>query len=52
MYRTLDRIRRFQREHSSAQSRGRWAYTKRLNIELGRKIAGAIVKMQKRTMQM
>ena len=44
MYRTLGRIRRFQREHSSAQSRGRWAYTKRLNIELGRKIAGAIVK--------
>ncbi|URW86327.1 hypothetical protein M5E86_00445 [Blautia wexlerae] len=37
MYRTLGRIRRFQREHSSAQSRGRWAYTKRLNIELGRK---------------
>ena len=44
MYRTLGRIRRFEREHSSAQSRGRWAYTKRLNIELGRKIAGAIVK--------
>ncbi|URW87121.1 hypothetical protein M5E86_06475 [Blautia wexlerae] len=37
MYRTLGRIRRFQREHSSAQLRGRWAYTKRLNIELGRK---------------
>ena len=44
MYRTLGRIRRFQREHGSAQSRGRWAYTKRLNIEMGRKIAGAIVK--------
>ena len=44
MYRTLGRIRRFQREHSSTQSQGRWAYTKRLNIELGRKIAGAIVK--------
>ena len=44
MYRTLGRIRKFQREHGSAQSRGRWAYTKRLNIELGRKIAGAIVK--------
>ena len=44
MYRTLGRIRRFQREYGSAQSRGRWAYTKRLNIELGRKIAGAIVK--------
>ena len=44
MYRTLGRIRRFQREHGSAQSRGRWAYTKRLNIELGKKIAGAIIK--------
>ena len=44
MYCTLGRIRRFQREHGSAQSRGRWAYTKRLNIEMGRKIAGAIVK--------
>ena len=27
MYRTLGRIRKFQREHGSAQSRGRWAYT-------------------------
>ena len=43
LYRTLGRIRRFQRAHGPAQSRGRWAYTKRLNIELGRKIAGAIV---------
>ena len=44
MYRTLGQIRRFQREHGSVQSRGRWAYTKRLNIELGKKIAGAIVR--------
>ena len=44
MHRTLGRIRRFQREHGSAQAQGRWAYTKRLNIELGKKIAGAIVK--------
>ena len=44
MYRTLGRIRRSQREHGSAQSRGRWAYTKRLNTELGKKIAGAIVR--------
>ena len=43
MYRTLGRIRRFQREHGSAQSQGRWAYTKRLNTELGRRTAGAIV---------
>ena len=44
MYRTLGRIRRSQREHGSAQTQGRWAYTKRLNTELGKKIAGAIVR--------
>ena len=43
MYRVLGRIRRFQREHGSRQAQGRWAYAKRLNIELGRKIARAIV---------
>ena len=42
MYRTLGRIRKFQREHGPAQAGGRWAYTKRLNTELGRKIAGAV----------
>ena len=44
MYHTLGRIRRFQREHGSAQTQGRWAYTKRLNTELGKKTAGAIVR--------
>ena len=44
IYRTLGRIRRFQREHGSAQTQGRWAYTKRLNTELGKKTAGAIVR--------
>ena len=44
MYRTLGRTRRFQREHGSAQTQGRWAYTKRLNTELGKKTAGAIVR--------
>ena len=44
MYRTLGRIRRSQREHGSAQTQGRWAYTKRLNTELGKKTAGAIVR--------
>ena len=44
MYRALGRIRRFQREHGSAQTQGRWTYTKRLNTELGKKIAGAIVR--------
>ena len=44
MYRTLGRIRRSQREYGSAQTQGRWAYTKRLNTELGKKIACAIVR--------
>ena len=43
MYRALGRIRRFQREHGSRQAQGRWAYAKRLNTELGRKIAKEIV---------
>ena len=42
MYRVLRRISRFQREHGSAQVKSRWAYAKRLNTELGRKIAGAV----------
>lgn len=44
MYRTLGRIRRSQREHGSAQAGGRWAYSRRLNIELSRKIAEAVTK--------
>ena len=44
MYRTLGRIRRFQRKHGAAQTGGRWSYTRRLNIELSRKIAGAVIK--------
>ena len=47
MYRILGRIRRFQREHGAAQTKSRWAYAKRLNIELGRKIAGAVTKYAK-----
>ena len=42
MYRVLGRIRRFQREHGSVQVKSRWAYAKRLNTELGRKVAGAV----------
>ena len=42
MCRVLGRISRFQREHGSAQVKSRWAYAKRLNTELGRKIAGAV----------
>ena len=47
MYRVLGRIRRFQREHGSAQTKSRWAYVKRLNTELGRKVAGAVTKYAK-----
>ena len=47
MYRVLGRIRKFQREHGSVQAKSRWAYAKSLNIELGRKIAGAITKYAK-----
>ena len=43
MYRVLGRIRRFQREHGSRQVQGKWAYAKRLNTELGKKIAREIV---------
>ena len=46
MYRTLGRIRRFQREHGSAQAQGRWAYTKRLNIELEKRLQGRCINMQ------
>ncbi len=43
MYRVLGRISRFQRkQHGSVQVKSRWAYAKRLNTELGRKIAGAV----------
>ena len=47
MYRVLGRIRRFQREHESVQTKSKWAYAKHLNIELGRKIAGAVTKYAK-----
>ena len=39
LYHVLGRIRRFQREHCSRQVQSRWAYAKRLNMELSRKIA-------------
>ena len=47
MYRVLGRIRKFQREHGAVQAKSRWAYAKSLNIELGRKIAGAVTKYAK-----
>ena len=42
LYHALGRIRRFQRQHSSGQTQSRWAYAKRLNMELARKTAAAI----------
>ena len=42
MYRVLGRISRFQKKHGSRQAKGRWAYAKRLNMELSRKVAAAV----------
>ena len=42
LYHVLGRIRRFQRQHGSRQTQSRWAYAKRLNMELARKTAAAI----------
>ena len=42
LYHALGRIRRFQREHGSRQVQSRWAYAKRLNTELARRIAAAV----------
>ncbi len=40
----LGRIRRFQREHGTAETGGRWDYAVRLNAELSVKTASAIVR--------
>ena len=42
LYHVLGRIRRFQKEHGSRQVQSRWAYAKRLNTELARRIAAAV----------
>ena len=42
LYRVLGRIRRFQRQHGAGQTHNRWAYAKRLNMELSRNVSGAI----------
>ena len=42
LHHVLGRIRRFQRQHGSGQTQSRWAYAKRLNMELVRKTAAAI----------
>ena len=44
MYRVLGRIRKFQREHGSRMVQSRWSYAKRLNMELSRKTASAIIR--------
>lgn len=43
MYKVVDRIKRFQREHGSKDIGSRWEYAQRLNEELAIKIADAIV---------
>ena len=42
LYHVLGRIRRFQRQHGAGQTHNRWAYAKRLNMELSRTVSGAI----------
>ncbi len=42
LYRVLNRIKRFQREHGSKDVGGLWQYARRLNDELAKKIAAAI----------
>ena len=42
MYRVLGRISRFQKIHGFRQVKSRWAYAKRLNMELSRKVAAAV----------
>ena len=44
LYHVLNRVRKQQREHGPDSVRGFWAYVKRLNEEVSRKTAGAIVK--------
>lgn len=43
LHHVLNRIRKFQRQHGSRNSGSFWAYTKRLNSELAKKIANEIV---------
>ena len=43
LYHVLNRIKKFQRQHGSKNSSSFWAYVKRLNEELSKKIAAAIV---------
>ena len=44
LYRVLGRIRKQQREHGNGSVSGLWAYAKRLNEELGKKVSAAIVR--------
>lgn len=43
LYHVLNRIKKFQRLHGSREAHNFWAYTKRINNELSKKIASAIV---------
>ena len=43
MYHVLNRVRKHQRKHGPQSVRGFWAYASRLNEEIARKTAGAII---------
>ena len=43
LYHVLNRVRKHQRQHGAQSVRGFWAYAGRLNEELARKTAGAII---------
>ena len=43
LYHVLNRIKKFQRLHGSREAHNFWAYAKRINDELSKKIASAIV---------
>ncbi len=44
LYHVLNRVRKHQRQHGSSSVTGFWTYAKRLNEEIARKTAGAIVR--------
>ena len=47
LYHVLNRVRKHQRQHGAQSVRGFWAYAGRLNEELARKTAGAIIEFAK-----
>ena len=47
LYHVLNRVRKAQRLHGSRSAGGFWAYARRLNAELARKTAGAVIRFAK-----